>query len=1225
MILLCQPSPAAPPPVPDPQVQDDFFQAMLANDTNTALQLLSANTNLARVPYYSTKYPLLVATSQGHLEIVELLLKLGADVNAEGDTWNSSNKRLTALDVAIWYNRPAVCQRLLAARPDLNHLSPWDGSALHMAFTSQRDEMAGWLLDQGADPFLVGGNPSRKTTPFELAITQGDGKLVPRMLADPRLRERAAQFLATNGPGLLTAAALRGQVEAVDALLQAGVSSKQSTADGRTLLQAVALASTTAPRTPNYSAERWLQTRDRLQKSGAEYDVLAATGFGDLETARRLWSANQKLTGATDGYGDTPLHWAVRTDRLPLTAFWLEAGVATTATNGAGQTALHLAAAQGLAEHGTRLLAARSPTDTRDTNGWTPLNAAIQAKQPATIRLLLNTNQASATTARGIAISLHEAAASGNIVVLAALVNTTNIDARNELGFTPFHLAMQNGQLGAAALLLDRGADANARDPDGNSALHLILQHRPPAIQTRPPAGWLTRMHSDPRKEVYVRYLRSENEDAMEWPVPNAAAFLLAAEVDAAVTNHAGNTAVQIALRETTIIFEEERAAFLKLLGAGGSQNLETRDENGDTPLHIAARDIDGEKVAALIAGGGSLSARNNLGRTPLHAAVEVLGSWGESQPFQEILKAQPDVNAQDNAGLTPLLVLALSESSFLAEATQALLRAGANPNLRDQQGRTAIHRILSGGWPWSQAGECIGLLLAAGADPSPTDDREQTPLHYLAALGDSSPMFFLHLPTNFLNSPKLDLQARDRLGDSPLHIAARRPTKDVFDWLVQHGANLDAPNKAGETPRRLAARNQDPLSLFRFNPETDIFQAVRKGQLDSVAALLQTDRQLLKRTDPMGQTPLRIAVMLRRTNVLDLLEAHGAPWDAVSAVIAGRPETLRKILAAQPASKTNSAYGKGLLHMAAANGDATAVVILLAAGSNRQAGDRWGLSPLGNALLRQRTNVTSILRQQGAAENIFDAVYANQPETLRTLLAEQPTHAVITNAARLSLPEIATMMGNVECLKLLLDRGTPVGAANVQDGQTLLHQAAIWNRTNTAKLLLQRSAKVDAFDYYGFTPLQWAASLGSAEVAALLLKSNANPNTVVIPAVRLSPPSPRMMFIGYQLVGCSALHLAAKNWQTNLIPLLLHAGVSVNATNSDGATPLDLTSTPPSLDTSFMRPSFVRNSEPFGPLELAQSTAIEPPRERLAAAASLLEAAGGQRGRALRSVPDPR
>ena len=706
VVLLSARLAALAQPIPDSK-PEDFFQAMLAGETQVALQLLSANTNMARSPIHGGRYPLLVAASRGQLEVVDSLLKLGVDLNAEGDTWDTSNHRLTALEVAIWYNHPPVVKRLLEAGANPNHLNPLDGTPLHFAFTYKHSEMAGWLLDHGADPFLRNPFPYRRQTAFELGITLSDGKLVPRMLQagrvspvglnrtgkavpasmKPELNQQAAQCLMTDGVALLTAAAQRGEAEAVAALLEAGVSAKEPAGQGFSLLQTFALSEAEAAKAKDFRVERWSQIRTLLEQHGAQCDALAATGLGDLDTARRLCATDKKAAEVRDCEGATPLHWAVRTDRPSLTSFWLAAGASPAATNFSGQTALHLAATRGLTDQVTRLLAAQAPTNARDTNGWTPLEAAIKAKQTETIRILLKANAPGTTADRGVTTPLHEAAASANVAAMAALLNATNIEARNELGLTPWHIAAKAGQLGAAALLFDKGANVNARDPDGNTALHVILLSRTHWVNGRPSAAWLERMKQAPHQEKFWRAYNTPSGHTSPHEVAASVAFFMACGVDSAATNRAGQTVLQIVMAEATMLWDYDRAAILPLLQQSGS-GLDERDANGDTALHRAARDIWTEKVTELITAGADVNATNHLGRTPLHAAVEKLGTCGDFTPLTELLRAKPNVNAQDNEGMTALFVLEMSDSSFKREATRALLDAGADPNLRDKRGR---------------------------------------------------------------------------------------------------------------------------------------------------------------------------------------------------------------------------------------------------------------------------------------------------------------------------------------------------------------------------------------------------------------------------------------------------------------------------------------------------------------------------------------------------------
>src|SRR5581483_1702600 len=186
----------------------------------------------------------------------------------------------------------------------------------------------------------------------------------------------------------------------------------------------------------------------------------AATALGDTNRASHLFSADKGVARARDCSGQTPLHWALQTDQPLMVTFWINAGSPLAATNAAGQTPLHVAAVNGKTDFVKALLSAHAPTDIHDTNGWTPLDAAIHAKQTDSIHLLLADKSAPAHPERGIAGALHEAAATGNIAALAALLEAeANLEARNELGLTPLQVAVTKGHLAAAALLVDKGAN----------------------------------------------------------------------------------------------------------------------------------------------------------------------------------------------------------------------------------------------------------------------------------------------------------------------------------------------------------------------------------------------------------------------------------------------------------------------------------------------------------------------------------------------------------------------------------------------------------------------------------------------------------------------------------------------------------------------------------------------------------------------------------------------
>ncbi len=1151
-----------------------FINAIAVNDTNTAARMLEANTNLVRFSLVE-KQPLLEAAAQGNLPLVKRMVELGADINVTGDTYGSSGCQLTALHVAIKFNRPAICLSLLEAGADPKRMAAGFMTPLHVAFEENRGEMASWLLDFGADPFREKLYANDQTTPFELAITRSDGKLVPRMLSEsrvppvkprpgaqlltedilPPLNPRATKLLATNGLAWLTVAAQRGELEAVEALLRAGVSPRGQPAGGWSVIQAFALGQAGASRQKDFSAERWAKLRDLLEKSGADCDAFATTALGDLRTARQLVSADKSVLRTVDHLGDTPLHWAVRNDQLPFTAFWLEAGVSAAVTNVSGQTALHLAAGQGLVEHVKLLLAAHAPADIFDTNGWTPLDSAIQAQQPTTIRLLLKSNAPTAMAARGLTTPVHKAAANGNIVVLTSYVNTSNVEARDELGLTPLLLAGRNGQLGAAALLVDKGANVNARDPDGNTVLHLILQARAHWIAGMPSSEWIERLKQDPQKAGFAHALTTESDYTSAKQVARSVAFFLACGAEAGATNRAGKTILQIAVDENSMLFGEDRAALLKLIGTT-KDGLDAKDANGDTPLHVAVRGFDGEWVTELLASGANLEATNSQGRTSLHVSLEHIMAWGYAAggdgPVQVLLQNKPNVNAPDNEGLTPLHVVALSDSAFRDKATRALLDSGANPNLRDKHQRTPVHLFLSGEWPWTQSGECLELLAKAGADFSARDDKGRTPLHYLATLGGNHrSLFFIRNIGNTFAAAKVDLDAPDNQGDTPLHLAARSGATDVFEWLSKLGASLAATNAAAETPLRISARQADPFGRFQFDSSTDIFTVIQRGDIEALGRLLTAEPTLATAMTRYGETPLRIAARLGNTNAVELLVEKGAHWDAVSAATLGRTAELQKIFEVQPQAATNKSRGKTLLHLAAESGVISAAEAVLTAGAAVNARDPAGFSPLGSAHLKGRKEMEALLRDRGAVENIFDAVLFDDVEGVFTLLARDKASGAQTNSYGFTPVHLAAALGHDRALAMLLERKISPGAID-NHGDTPLHLAAVCNRSNAAALLLGRRAVVEPFDHDGFTPLHLAALCGSADVAALLIKHGAKPDTKTRPrSTSAHPAMPTAV-----TPGSTALHLAALSSETNLVQLLIRARASLNATNAAGLSP---------------------------------------------------------------------
>jgi len=76
-----------------------------------------------------------------------------------------------------------------------------------------------------------------------------------------------------------------------------------------------------------------------------------------------------------------------------------------------------------------------------------------------------------------------------------------------------------------------------------------------------------------------------------------------------------------------------------------------------------------------------------------------------------------------------------------------------------------------------------------------------------------------------------------------------------------------------------------------------------------------------------------------------------------------------------------------------------------------------------------------------------------------------------------------------------LIEADPQIAAAPLNDNLTLLHWAAINNRTEIAKYLINKGANIDAVGgALQSTPLHWAVRDGKLEIITLLLSYNAQP-----------------------------------------------------------------------------------------------------------------------------------
>uniref|UniRef100_A0A673W043 Notch receptor 2 n=1 Tax=Salmo trutta TaxID=8032 RepID=A0A673W043_SALTR len=153
-----------------------------------------------------------------------------------------------------------------------------------------------------------------------------------------------------------------------------------------------------------------------------------------------------------------------------------------------------------------------------------------------------------------------------------------------------------------------------------------------------------------------------------------------------------------------------------------GATLMAQTDRTGETALHLAARYARADAAKRLLDAGADANAHDNMGRTPLHAAVAA-----DAQGVFQILirNRATELDARMNDGTTPLILAARLAVEGMVEE---LVHCHADINAVDDHGKSALH--------WAAAVnnvEATLVLLKNGANRDMQDNKEQTPL-FLAA-----------------------------------------------------------------------------------------------------------------------------------------------------------------------------------------------------------------------------------------------------------------------------------------------------------------------------------------------------------------------------------------------------------------------------------------------------------------------------------------------------------
>ena len=331
-------------------------------------------------------------------------------------------------------------------------------------------------------------------------------------------------------------------------------------------------------------------------------------------------------------------------------------------------------------------------------------------------------------------VRLFDISESNDVNCAQKLINRGHdVNERHEyesgFGQTPLHYMAENNACQIAALLIENGANVNAKDGFDNAPLH------------------------------YAGY-----NDA------SAIAFLLIQNgADVNAKNNSNTTPLHEAARSNA------PGVAVLLIDSGADVNA--KDNDNQTPLHEAAESgYDAIEVASLlIANGANVNAKYLGGVTPLHGAAV----YGAPETAALLINSGASVNAKDNDDRTPLHGAASGNATMVS----LLINNGANVNAKDLDDTTPLHEAARSG-----ATEAASILIANGADVDAKENAfDRTPLLEAVAAALSLEM------ASLLIANGADVNAKDAVDFTPLDYAISAGSTEIQDLLRQHGGRCNS------------------------------------------------------------------------------------------------------------------------------------------------------------------------------------------------------------------------------------------------------------------------------------------------------------------------------------------------------------------------------------------------------------------------------------------------
>eukprot|EP00164_Ancoracysta_twista_P005271 GFYU01007213.1.p1 GENE.GFYU01007213.1~~GFYU01007213.1.p1 ORF type:complete len:297 (+),score=57.57 GFYU01007213.1:135-1025(+) len=219
-----------------------------------------------------------------------------------------------------------------------------------------------------------------------------------------------------------------------------------------------------------------------LRKNFKSTPLFDAIDKGDVDEVSTILTNMPENAVNVLTKGTSALHQAVKapSHQLTFVEILLMSGADPSVRDSFGRTCLHVAAKHGVVDVAKKLLDEDVFPDPEDNDANTPLHVACSESKPDIAALLLKHNDIvkidSQTATDGktpLLLAVEENCVEAAKLLLEAGASP-HIPTKSVKRY-PLHIAIQTGNINLIELLMDYGADADARNADGQTCLEIAL------------------------------------------------------------------------------------------------------------------------------------------------------------------------------------------------------------------------------------------------------------------------------------------------------------------------------------------------------------------------------------------------------------------------------------------------------------------------------------------------------------------------------------------------------------------------------------------------------------------------------------------------------------------------------------------------------------------------------------------------------------------------------